>query len=233
MSTNSDPLVLVIEDEPAQMELITYNLKKQGFRLGQAENGEEGLLLANEMQPDLIVLDWMLPMVSGLEVCRRLKNQAHTKRIPIIMLTARSEEADRIRGLDTGADDYIAKPYSVNELVARVRAVFRRTRPAGVGEILTYGDLSLDSEQHKVRRNGKPLKLGPTEFRLLSTFMEYPRRVWSRELLLDRVWGLDSEVDFRTVDVHIGRLRKAMKQTDQPDPIRTVRGTGYSLDFDR
>jgi len=232
MPKNSDPLVLVIEDEPAQMELISYNLKKQGFRLGQAENGVDGLLLVDEIQPDLIVLDWMLPMVSGLEVCRRLKHQAHTRAIPIIMLTARGEEADRIRGLNTGADDYITKPYSVNELVARVRAVFRRTRPSGVGEILAFGDLSLDSEQHKVKRNGKPLKLGPTEFRLLATFMEHPRRVWSRELLLDRVWGLDCDVDFRTVDVHIGRLRKALKQADQPDPIRTVRGTGYSLDFD-
>lgn len=182
--------------------------------------------------PDLIFLDWMLPLVSGIEVCRRLKKQNTTKKIPIIMLTARGEEDDRVRGLDTGADDYVTKPYSVNELIARAKAMLRRTRPASIGEILTYGDLSLNAEEHKVSRDGSLLKLGPTEFRLLSTFMENPRRVWSRELLLDRVWGRDSDVDIRTVDVHIGRLRKALDINDKPDPIRTVRGTGYSLDVD-
>lgn len=232
MTKDTAPLILIIEDEPAQMELVSYNLRKEGFQIAGAGNGEEGLLLAEEMMPDLIVLDWMLPLVSGIEVCRRLKKQKTTRKIPIIMLTARGEEEDRIRGLNTGADDYVTKPYSVNELVARTRAMLRRTRPASIGEILSYGDLSLDAEQHKVTRDGNPVKLGPTEFRLLSTFMEKPRRVWSRELLLDRVWGRDSDVDIRTVDVHIGRLRKALGIPGKADPIRTVRGTGYSLDID-
>lgn len=232
MTKDTAPLILIIEDEPAQMELVSYNLRKEGFQIVGAGNGEEGLLLAEEMMPDLIILDWMLPLVSGIEVCRRLKKQKTTRKIPIIMLTARGEEEDRIRGLNTGADDYVTKPYSVNELVARTRAMLRRTRPASIGEILSYGDLSLDSEQHKVTRDGNPVKLGPTEFRLLSTFMEKPRRVWSRELLLDRVWGRDSDVDIRTVDVHIGRLRKALGIPGKADPIRTVRGTGYSLDID-
>jgi len=230
MPKKNDPLVLVVEDEPAQMELVSYNLQKEGFRLAQAENGEEALLLVEELQPDLIILDWMLPIVSGIEVCRRLKRQSHTRQTPIIMLTARGEESDRIRGLDTGADDYVVKPYSINELVARARAVLRRTRPAGVGETLIFGDISLDGEQHKVMRDDKPLKLGPTEFRLLSVFMEKPGRVFTREQLLDRVWGIDADVDFRTVDVHVGRLRKNLNQPGKPDLIRTVRGTGYSLD---
>ncbi len=222
--------ILVIEDEPAQMELISYNLEAQGFQVTQADNGEDGLLHMDEILPDLIVLDWMLPGVSGIEVCRQIKRQKHTRKVPVIMLTARGEEADRVRGLETGADDYVVKPYSVNELVARVRAMLRRTRPASVGEILTFGDLEMDTSQHKVTRNGKSLKLGPTEYRLLTTFMESPKRVWSRDRLLDRVWGLDKEVDYRTVDVHIGRLRKALRQDGYPNPIRTVRGTGYSLD---
>ena len=229
MSDETAPHILVIEDEPAQMELIRYNLEAQGFQVTQAGNGEEGLIHMEEILPDLIVLDWMLPGISGIEVCRRIKKQKHTRKVAVIMLTARGEEADRIRGLDTGADDYVVKPYSVNELIARVRALLRRIRPGSVGEVIINGDLVLDSEQHKVTRNGKPVKLGPTEFRLLTTFMESPKRVWSRDRLLDRVWGMDS-VDDRTVDVHIGRLRKALKQTGMPDPIRTVRGTGYSLD---
>ena len=226
------PLVLVIEDEPAQMELICYNLKAQGFQVSEAASGEDGLMHLEEILPDLVILDWMLPGISGIEVCRQIKRQKHTRKVPVIMLTARGEEADRIRGLDTGADDYVVKPYSVNELIARVRALLRRTRPGSVGEVLVFGDLELDSAQHKVTRNGRPVKLGPTEYRLLTTFMESPKRVWSRDRLLDRVWGLDKDVDYRTVDVHIGRLRKALRQKDKPDPIRTVRGTGYSLDED-
>jgi len=230
MANQTAPLVLVIEDEPAQMELISYNLKAQGFRVSQAVCGEDGLIHIEEILPDLIILDWMLPGVSGIEVCRQIKCQKSTRKVPVIMLTARGEEADRIRGLDTGADDYVVKPYLVNELIARVRAILRRTRPGCVGQVIVCGDLELDSEQHKVTRNGILVKLGPTEFRLLTTFMESPKRVWSRGHLLDRVWGLDKDVDDRTVDVHIGRLRKALNQKDYPDPIRTVRGAGYSLD---
>lgn len=232
MSKANDPLILVVEDEPAQLELLSYNLKAEGFQLVLAEDGEDALLLAEESQPDLIILDWMLPMVSGIEVCRRLKMQKRTRQIPIIMLTARGEEADRVRGLETGADDYVVKPYSVNELVARTRAMLRRTRPASIGQTLSYGDISLDSEQHKVTREGKMLNLGPIEFRLLATLLERPGRVWNRDQLLDRVWGRDADVDQRTVDVHIGRLRKSLGRTGRPDPIRTVRGTGYSLDLD-
>jgi len=183
----------------------------------------------DEESPDIIVLDWMLPSVSGIEVCRRLKTRNETRNIPIIMLSARAEEVDRVRGLETGADDYVIKPYSVVELMARVRAQLRRTRPATVGERLEYEDIILDAETHKVSRGGDMLKLGPTEFRLLSTFMEKPGRVWSREQLLDRVWGRDIYVDTRTVDVHIGRLRKALCQHGGEDPVRTVRGAGYAL----
>jgi len=230
MANKSAPLILIIEDEPAQMELISYNLKAQGFQISRADNGEDGLELIQDVLPDLIILDWMLPGVSGIEVCRRIKKQKSTRKVPVIMLTARGEETDRVRGLDTGADDYVVKPYSINEMIARVRALLRRTRPGSIGETLSFGDLELNSEQHKVTRNGQLVKLGPTEFRLLVTFMESPKRVWSRHSLLDRVWGMDSDVDDRTVDVHIGRLRKSLKQTGKQDPIRTVRGTGYSLD---
>lgn len=230
MADETTAHILVVEDEPSQMELISYNLKAQGFQVTQSQSGEAGLQVVEEVLPDLIILDWMLPGISGIEVCRQVKRKKETRKVPVIMLTARSEEVDRIRGLDTGADDYVVKPYSVNELVARVRALLRRTRPASIGEVLKFDGLILDSEQHKVTRNGKPVKLGPTEYRLLTTFMESPKRVWSRDRLLDRVWGMDSDVDYRTVDVHIGRLRKALKQPGTPDPIRTVRGTGYSLD---
>ena len=232
MASTSDPCVLVIEDEIAQLELVAYNFEKEGFRVVRANDGEEGLLSAEEEQPDLIILDWMLPKVSGIEVCRQLKRQSRTKHIAVLMLTARGEEADRVRGLDTGADDYVVKPYSVNELLARARAMLRRTRPGSVGEKMTYGDITVDAEQHKVSRDGQILKLGPTEFRLLSVLIERPGRVWTREQLLDRVWGNEAEVDFRTVDVHIGRLRKALHIADARDPVRTVRGTGYSLDYD-
>ena len=229
MATGEQPTVLVVEDEPAQRELLAYNLAAEGFRVVQAENGEDGLLLVDEENPDIIVLDWMLPSVSGIEVCRRLKTRTDTRSIPIIMLSARTEEVDRIRGLETGADDYVVKPYSIPELMARVRAQLRRVRPATVGQQLTYGDILLDAESHRVFRNEAPLKLGPTEFRLLATFMEKPGRVWSREQLLDRVWGRDIYVDSRTVDVHVGRLRKALCQYGGDDPVRTVRGAGYAL----
>jgi two-component system, OmpR family, phosphate regulon response regulator PhoB len=229
MSGAEQPLVLVVEDEPAQREVLSYNFEAEGFRVAQAGNGEEALILVDEVAPDVIVLDWMLPNVSGIEVCRRLKSRAETRGVPIIMLSARSEEVDRVRGLETGADDYVIKPYSLVELLARVRAQLRRSRPSSVGVVLQYEDIRLDPESHKVFRAESVLKLGPTEFRLLSTFMEKPGRVWSREQLLDRVWGRDIYVDTRTVDVHIGRLRKALCQFGGPDPLRTVRGAGYAL----
>ncbi len=224
--------VLIVEDEPSQMELLVYNFEKAGFHVSTAPDGEEGQLKAIEQGPDAIILDWMLPKKSGIEVCRELKRSEATREIPILMLTARGEESDKVRGLDTGADDYVVKPYSVAELLARVRAMIRRANPAQAGEVLSFGDIALDSEQHRVLRNGKSVRLGPTEFRLLSVFISRPGRVWSREQLLDRVWGHDLEIDFRTVDVHVGRLRKALRQDNLPDPIRTVRSAGYSLDFE-
>jgi two-component system phosphate regulon response regulator PhoB len=220
------PLVLVVEDEPAQREVLAYNLEAEGFDVARAANGEEALMLVRESPPDVIVLDWMLPNVSGIEVCRRLKTRPETRALPIIMLSARSEEVDRVRGLETGADDYVVKPYSIVELMARVRAQLRRTRPASMGEVLDFDDIRLDAETHRVMRGERELKLGPTEFRLLAAFMEKPGRVWTREQLLDRVWGREIYVDTRTVDVHIGRLRKAL---GPPDPVRTVRGAGYAL----
>lgn len=229
MMARSKPLVLVVEDEPAQREMLVYNLTAEGFEVTKAENGEEALMLVKEQIPDLVVLDWMLPNVSGIEICRQLKTRSETRGVPIIMLSARSEEIDRVRGLETGADDYVVKPYSVAELIARIRSQLRRTRPATVGEVLEFEGIRLDSESHKVFRDGEALKLGPTEFRLLSTFLEKPGRVWSREQLLDRVWGRDIYVDTRTVDVHIGRLRKALCLHGGEDPLRTVRGAGYAL----
>jgi len=225
----SAPVVLVVEDEPAQREVLAYNIRAEGFEVITAEAGDEALVLARETPPDLIVLDWMLPNVSGIEICRQLKLGAETARIPIIMLSARSEEIDRVRGLETGADDYVTKPYSVAELLARVRAQLRRTRPAAVGERLEYEDITIDLTEHRVYRAGDALNLGPTEFRLLTSLMERPGRVWSRDQLLDRVWGRDIYVDSRTVDVHVGRLRKALKAQGGEDPIRTVRGAGYAL----
>lgn len=223
------PKVLVVEDEPAQREVLIYNLKSEGFDVEFAENGDDALIQVEEASPDIIVLDWMLPGVSGIEICRRLKKRAQTREIPIIMLSARSEEGDRVRGLEMGADDYVVKPYSVSELVARVRTQLRRTRPGSMGQRLEYLDIALDAESHRVYRKKEQIKLGPTEFRLLMTFMEKPGRVWNREQLLDRVWGRDIYVDTRTVDVHIGRLRKALCQHGDDDPLRTVRGAGYSL----
>ena len=223
------PSVLVVEDEPAQAEMLAYNLESEGFRVIRAADGSEALLLVEEEAPDLILLDWMLPGTSGIEVCRRIKLRPASRLTPVIMISARSEELDKVRGLETGADDYVTKPYSVVELMARVKSQLRRARPASVGERLVFDDILLDSDSHKVFRGEKELRLGPTEFRLLSTFMEKPGRVWSREQLLDRVWGRDIYVDTRTVDVHIGRLRKALGRHGGEDPIRTVRGAGYAL----
>ena len=222
----SAPSVLLVEDEPVQREVLAYNLEAEGFAVTQASNGEEALLLVAEAAPDLILLDWMMPLVSGLEVCRRLKMRPETRGIPIIMLSARSEDVDKVRGLEIGADDYVIKPYSLVELMARLRAHLRRVRPAAAGLVLEWGDISLDSETHRVVRGGAALKLGPTEFRLLATLLEKPGRVFSREQLLDRVWGRDIYVDSRTVDVHIGRLRKSLGGVDV---LRTVRGAGYAL----
>ncbi|MBC7477495.1 MAG: phosphate regulon transcriptional regulator PhoB [Pseudorhodobacter sp.] len=223
------PVVLLVEDEPAQRAVLAYNLEAEGFDVIQASNGEEAMLLVKEESPDIIILDWMMPLLSGIEVCRRLKMSPETKAIPIIMLSARSEEVDRIRGLETGADDYVIKPYSVLELMSRTRVQLRRVRPSLVGEVLTYDDIKLDTGTHRVYRGENTLKLGPTEFKLMSTFMEKPGRVWSRDQLLDRVWGRSVYVDTRTVDVHIGRLRKSLCQFGGDDPLRTVRGAGYAL----
>lgn len=223
------PCVLLVEDEGAQREVLTYNLEAEGFRVVSAETGDEALLLVAEENPDLMVLDWMLPNVSGIEICRRVKADPDTRHIPIIMLSARSDEGDRVRGLETGADDYVVKPYSVVELMARVRTQLRRTRPTTMGERLSFQDIILDAAEHRVFRGGQSLHLGPTEFRLLSTLMERPGRVWTREQLLDRVWGRDIYVDTRTIDVHVGRLRKALMVNGGDNPVRTVRGTGYAL----
>ncbi|WP_430464231.1 phosphate regulon transcriptional regulator PhoB [Tabrizicola sp.] len=223
------PVVLLVEDEPAQREILRYNLEAEGFDVVIACDGEEAMERVAEGLPDLILLDWMMPHVSGLEVCRRIRARSETKGIPILMLSARSEEVDKVRGLETGADDYVIKPYSVAELMARLRAHLRRVRPSVAGEVLEWQDIVLDPETHRVTRNGAQLKLGPTEFRLLSCLMERPGRVFSREQLLDRVWGRDIYVDSRTVDVHVGRLRKALMATGGDDPLRTVRGAGYSL----
>ena len=222
-------VVLVVEDEPPQKAILSYNLKAEGFDVLEAENGDKAMLLVQENLPDLIILDWMLPITSGIEICRRLKLRAATKKIPIIMLSARSDETDKVRGLETGADDYVTKPFSIVELMARVKSQLRRTRAAVLGEKLQFDDIELDPETHKVFRDRSEIKLGPTEFRLLSNFLEKPGRVWTRDQLLDRVWGRDVYVDSRTVDVHVGRLRKALCRNGQMDPLRTVRGTGYAL----
>jgi two-component system phosphate regulon response regulator PhoB len=223
------PHVLLVEDEPAQREMLAYNLQAEGFRVTQASDGDEGLSCLRDDPPDVLVLDWMLPGVSGIEICRRLRARPETRSLPVIMLSARSEEVDRVRGLEIGADDYVTKPYAVAELLARVRAQLRRVRPSTVGQVLEYADIVLDAETHRVTRAGQLLKLGPTEFRLLAALMEKPGRVWSREQLLDRVWGRDIFVDTRTVDVHVGRLRKALMALGGDDPLRTVRGAGYAI----
>ncbi|CAN5237711.1 phosphate regulon transcriptional regulator PhoB [soil metagenome] len=226
------PYILVMEDEDALATLLQYNLEKEGYDVVIASDGEEGLIQVDERQPDLILLDWMLPKVSGIEVCRRLRGKSETRNLPIIMLTARGEESDRVRGLDTGADDYLTKPFSMVELIARIRAVLRRIRPGLADDRVGHGDIIIDRVAHRVRRDGKEVHLGPTEFRLLDHFMRHPGRVFSREQLLDAVWGSDVYVEARTVDVHVGRLRKALDVGESANPIRTVRSAGYSLDLE-
>lgn len=225
----SRPYALIVEDEPAVVELLRYNLVKEGYEVATATDGEEALLLIEERQPDIVLLDWMLPKLAGIEVARRLRSRAQTRNLPIIMLTARAEETDRIRGLDIGADDYLTKPFSMSELTARIRAVMRRIRPALAEDVIVVGDISIDRSAHKVSRGGVDIHLGPTEFRLLDHFIQHPGRVFSREQLLDAVWGSDVYVETRTVDVHIGRLRKALTRGGADDPIRTVRSAGYAL----
>jgi two-component system phosphate regulon response regulator PhoB len=224
------PYILVVEDEEALATLLHYNLDKEGYRVDICGDGEEALIRIDEKPPDLLVLDWMLPTVSGIEVCRRLRQRPTTRNLPIIMLTARGEETDRVRGLDTGADDYIVKPFMMSELSARVRAVLRRIRPGLAEDRIRHGDIVIDRSAHRVKRAGKDVHLGPTEFRLLDYFMQHPGRVFSREQLLNAVWGSDVYVETRTVDVHIGRLRRALASDDAADPIRTVRSAGYALD---
>lgn len=223
------PYVLIAEDESAVSELLQYNLKREDYDVAIANDGEEALLMIEERAPDLLLLDWMLPKVSGIEVCRRVRSGGVNPNLPIIMLTARGEESDRIRGLDTGADDYVTKPFSTTELMARVRAVLRRIRPGLRDDKVVVGDIEIDRVEHRVMRNGNDIHLGPTEFRLLDYFMQHPGRVFSREQLLDTVWGSDVYVELRTVDVHVGRLRKALRQAGGDDPIRTVRSAGYAL----
>jgi len=222
--------VLIVEDEEALATLLEYNLGKEQFEVMIAGDGEEALLRIEETTPDVIILDWMLPKISGIEVCRRIRLKPETRNIPIIMLTARSEEADRIRGLEMGADDYLTKPFSTNELIARVRAILRRIRPGLVEDRVSLGDIEIDRVTHRVKRGGREINLGPTEFRLLDHMIQHPGRVFSREQLLNAVWGADVFVEIRTVDVHIGRLRKALNKYDQSNLIRTVRSAGYALD---
>ncbi|MFQ5623693.1 MAG: phosphate regulon transcriptional regulator PhoB [Paracoccaceae bacterium] len=222
--------VLVVEDDAALRRLLSYNLASEGFEVSEAADGEEAQVSIDEELPDLVVLDWMLPRFSGVEICRRLRARRKTRDLPVIMLTARGEEEDRIRGFETGVDDYLTKPFSMSELVARVRAVLRRARPEIAGDVVSFADITLDRETHRVRRGARELHLGPTEFRLLETLMQRPGRVFSREQLLDLVWGRDVYVEARTVDVHIGRLRKALNRRGETDPIRTVRATGYAFD---
>jgi two-component system phosphate regulon response regulator PhoB len=222
--------ILIAEDEEALAVLLRYNLEAEGFEVEQAVRGDEADLRLREDPPDLLILDWMMPGLSGIEICRRLRGRRETARLPVIMLTARGEESDRIRGLETGADDYVIKPFSVPELMARVNALLRRAKPEHIAELIQFGDLSLDRRAKRVHRAAKEIHLGPTEFRLLEFLMQTPGRVFTRGQLLDGVWGLDAYIDERTVDVHVGRLRKAISRRGQADPIRTVRGAGYSFD---
>jgi two-component system phosphate regulon response regulator PhoB len=224
------PRILIVEDEAALVTLLRYNLEREGFRISEAADGEEALLRAKEEKPDLVILDWMLPLLSGIEVCRRLRRAPESRTVPIIMLTARGEEADKVRGLDCGADDYLTKPFSPAELVARIRALLRRAAPDLAAETLGFAGLTMDLAAHRVKRGGREIHLGPTEFRLLQHLLRHPGRVFSREQLLDAVWGRDVYVEARTVDVHIRRLRKAINAPGEPDLIRTVRSAGYALD---
>ena len=224
------PRILVVEDETSLATLLVYNLESEGYQVEHVDNGDEAELRLAESPPDLVILDWMLPGVSGLEICRRLRARDSARDMPVIMLTARGEEGERVRGLSVGADDYVVKPFSTPELMARVRALLRRARPERVASRLTLGDIDLDRDTRRVRRSGREIHLGPTEFRLLEYFMEKPGRVFTRAQLLDSVWGMSAEIDERTVDVHVGRLRKALIRGREKDPIRTVRGAGYSFD---
>lgn len=223
------PYILIAEDDDAVLELLKYNLDREDYEAAVARDGEEAMMMIEERAPDMLLLDWMLPKVPGIEICRRVRARTETANMPIIMLTARSEEPDRIRGLDTGADDYVTKPFSTTELMARLRAVMRRIRPGLVEDRVSVGDITIDRTGHTVERLGQDIHLGPTEFRLLDYFMQHPGRVFSREQLLDSVWGSDVYVEARTVDVHVGRLRKALKTAGGEDPIRTVRSAGYAL----
>ncbi|PEQ12758.1 phosphate regulon transcriptional regulatory protein PhoB [Novosphingobium sp. PC22D] len=225
-----NPSVLVVEDDTALCDLLSWNLSAEGYEVRSTGDGEEALVMVREQAPDAIILDWMIEQVPGIEVCRQIRKDKETARIPIVMLTARGEEEDRIRGLKTGADDYVTKPFSPRELMARIEALLRRSRPALTGDNLQFADIELDPTSHRVRRSGEALHLGPTEFKMLRYFMERPNRVLSRQQILDGVWGMDSDIDERTVDVHIRRLRKAINRTGDADPIRTVRAAGYSMD---
>jgi two-component system phosphate regulon response regulator PhoB len=227
---NRAPRILLVEDETSLATLLVYNLEAEGYQVEHVDNGDEAELRLAESPPDLVILDWMLPGVSGLEICRRLRARDSARDMPVIMLTARGEEGERVRGLSVGADDYVVKPFSTPELMARVRALLRRARPERVASKLTLGDIDLDRDTRRVRRGGREIHLGPTEFRLLEYFMEKPGRVFTRAQLLDSVWGMSAEIDERTVDVHVGRLRKALIRGREKDPIRTVRGAGYSFD---
>jgi two-component system phosphate regulon response regulator PhoB len=225
-----NPSILIVEDEEALTLLLRYNLEAAGYDVESVARGDEADLRLRESTPDLVILDWMLPGVSGIELCRRLRSRPETRQLPIVMLTARGEESERVRGLSTGADDYVVKPFSVPELLARVAALLRRASPERVADVLGFGDIAIDREKKRVTRGGRPIDLGPTEYRLLEFLMERPGRVFSREQLLDGVWGSDIYIDERTVDVHVGRLRKALNRGDEVDPIRNVRGSGYALD---
>ena len=225
-----NPRILIVEDEEALTLLLRYNLEAAGYDIESVARGDDADLRLREAIPDLVILDWMLPGVSGIELCRRLRSRPETRQLPIVMLTARGEESERVRGLSTGADDYVVKPFSVPELLARVAALLRRASPERVADVLGFGDIAIDREKKRVTRGGRPIDLGPTEYRLLEFLMERPGRVFSREQLLDGVWGSDIYIDERTVDVHVGRLRKALNRGDEVDPIRTVRGSGYALD---
>jgi two-component system phosphate regulon response regulator PhoB len=226
------PMVLIVEDEAPLLTLLRYNLEKQGFRVDEATDGQEALLRVAEARPDIILLDWMLPSLSGIEVCRQLRRRAETRDLPIIMITARTEDQDAVRALDIGADDYIAKPFAMEQVLARMRALLRRSGRVTTKGTLNYADLAMDQDAHRVSRAGRPLHLGPTEYRLLEFFLQHPGRVFAREQLLDAVWGRDIHVELRTVDVHIRRLRKAINQGNEIDLIRTVRSAGYALDSD-
>ena len=227
------PYILVVDDEAALLTLVRYNLEKDGFEVDEAVDGEEAMMMIHERRPDLVLLDWMMPRLSGIEVCRRIRRTAETQNLPIIMLTARGEENDRVRGLDCGADDYVVKPFSPGELVARVRAVLRRLRPAFEAKFLEYGGIEMDLAEYRVTRDGEAIRLAPTEFRLLRYFVENPGRVFSREQLLDAVWGREIYLEARTVDVHVRRLRKTLNAGGKLDIIRTVRTAGYALDLNQ